>query len=204
MNMKRLLNDYKLSQLTLLVWLASAVAVTFLLLKIDSIVHGQLYSFQLQFSHAWADPYWETLHLIYAFIAIPAALSIAALSLSLYRRNKLHSATQTSTAGPSQATLTAQADRKPRNAGQEPEPTEATVKKPVEERARENQNAVVISCPNCQKVFSRPLVMLDFTSGKTRLINVCPYCNHKIGNAQEGEEKSLDVQVQSEDEKLKH
>jgi len=31
--------------------------------------------------------------------------------------------------------------------------------------------------------------MLDFSGGKTRLVNVCPYCNYILGTAEE--EKDL-------------
>ena len=41
-------------------------------------------------------------------------------------------------------------------------------------------NELLISCPNCTKVFNRPLVMLDFSSGNARLVNICPYCNHNL------------------------
>lgn len=36
------------------------------------------------------------------------------------------------------------------------------------------------SCPYCGKAFNRPLVMLDFSSGMTRLVNTCPYCMHVL------------------------
>ena len=51
-----------------------------------------------------------------------------------------------------------------------------------EVEAKEN-NGLLISCPSCKKVFNRPLVMLDFSSGKTRLVNICPYCSHTLGEA---------------------
>ena len=41
------------------------------------------------------------------------------------------------------------------------------------------------------KAFSKPLVMLDFSGGKTRLENVCPYCNHVLG--------SVEIEVGKED-----
>jgi hypothetical protein len=28
--------------------------------------------------------------------------------------------------------------------------------------------------------------MLDFAGGKTRLVNVCPYCSHVLGSAGDG------------------
>jgi uncharacterized Zn-finger protein len=64
---------------------------------------------------------------------------------------------------------------------QETLPAAPTVEKP---EVRED-NVLVISCPSCGKVFSRPLIMLDFSGGKTRLVNICPYCNHKLGEVPE-------------------
>jgi len=46
-------------------------------------------------------------------------------------------------------------------------------------------NSMIISCPKCKKVFSRPLVMLDFGGGKAKLVNVCPYCNQTLGTTDE-------------------
>jgi uncharacterized Zn-finger protein len=49
-----------------------------------------------------------------------------------------------------------------------------------EKKTKEPDSNMVISCPKCNKVFTRPLVMLDFAGGKTKLVNVCPYCNHLL------------------------
>jgi len=40
-----------------------------------------------------------------------------------------------------------------------------------------------VSCSGCKKVFIKPLVMLVLSSGKTRLVNVCPYCNRVLRTA---------------------
>jgi uncharacterized Zn-finger protein len=65
-------------------------------------------------------------------------------------------------------------------------------------------NSMVISCPSCKKVFGRPLVMLNFEGGKTRLVNVCPYCNHVLGNAENEQTPKSDFQIADEDKKLTH
>ncbi len=41
------------------------------------------------------------------------------------------------------------------------------------------------TCPSCKKAFTQPLVMLDFEGGKSKLVNVCPYCNQVLGDAEE-------------------
>jgi hypothetical protein len=48
----------------------------------------------------------------------------------------------------------------------------------VEQPTSKQETGLAISCPNCTRVFSRPLLVLDFSSGKAQLINVCPYCRH--------------------------
>jgi len=40
------------------------------------------------------------------------------------------------------------------------------------------------TCPSCRKAFTQPLVMLDFEGGKSKLVNVCPYCNQVLGDAE--------------------
>lgn len=56
-------------------------------------------------------------------------------------------------------------------------------------------NHLLASCPKCKRVFGKPLVMLDFGGGKTRLVNVCPYCSHVLGSAGDGVEVGvLDLQ----------
>jgi len=40
------------------------------------------------------------------------------------------------------------------------------------------------TCPSCKKAFTQPLVMLDFEGGKSKLVNVCPYCNQVLGDAE--------------------
>jgi len=63
------------------------------------------------------------------------------------------------------------------------------------------ENHMLISCPSCKKVFGKPLVMLDFSSGTSRLVNVCPYCNAVLGSA---DEKSLETVNVGLDEKVVH
>jgi hypothetical protein len=43
--------------------------------------------------------------------------------------------------------------------------------------AQARETCMFISCPNCKKVFSEPLSMLEFSTGKANLVHVCPYCS---------------------------
>jgi uncharacterized protein with PIN domain len=61
---------------------------------------------------------------------------------------------------------------------------------------------MIISCPNCKKMFSKPLVMLDFSNKKTQLVNVCPYCNAVLGKASDEVDKdNIDVGILDSNEK---
>jgi len=61
-------------KLLLILWIMSGVFVMFLLGQIDSIVHGDLYNFGLQFNTDWAGPYWAYVNQIYLFLILPMAL----------------------------------------------------------------------------------------------------------------------------------
>jgi hypothetical protein len=52
--------------------------------------------------------------------------------------------------------------------------------------------------------FSRPLVMLDFASGKPKLVNVCPYCNHLLSSTENEKGANGNIHVTNVDEKLTH
>jgi uncharacterized Zn-finger protein len=71
-------------------------------------------------------------------------------------------------------------------------------------RTVEKNSVRGITCPYCKKVFSRALVMLDFSGGKNRLVSVCPYCNKVLGI--NGKEKSTNdnVSVAPSGEKITH
>jgi hypothetical protein len=185
------------------VWIINGVLVSFLLTRIDSIVNGQLYGYGLQFSREWAEPYWTSLNLIYVFMGVPIALSSIVLALALRMRKqrlgylirrktkpemevfvKVPETKVEGEAEKEQAMARQENDfvtEEPRIEQKQQEilPAEAA----VEKHEPTTDNSLVISCPSCGKVFSRPLIMLDFSGGKTRLVNICPFCNHVLGEA---------------------
>lgn len=153
-------------RVVLILWLVSALFAVYLLLRVDWIVHNQLYDFGLQFSHDWALGYWAVVRGIFVFLAVPIVLSIAYFGLEFWRFAR----------------------------GREV----AVRRKPVPFASKRveatQQNHVLINCPKCKRVFTKPLVMLDFSGGETSLVNVCPYCNHVLGSAEECEsEKDVGV-----------
>lgn len=48
--------------------------------------------------------------------------------------------------------------------------------------SKDELDSKIISCPKCNKIFSKPLIMLDFGGGKTILVNHCPYCSYVLSS----------------------
>lgn len=152
------------------VGLTLAVAAVVLLYQIDLIVHGLLYEYGLQFNYEWAVPYWTlerlALGLLGAVAGINAFLIIHKVLVRPHPRR------------PKAAQL------RPKPTSLRPKPVLKTQRKEVEkEKVREERDdgvevvAIPMVCNKCGKVFTQPLCMFDFSSGKPRLVNVCPYCN---------------------------
>lgn len=173
--MKDLLEASWFMKVILVLWLVSGVFVLFLLGRIDHIIHNDLYGFGLQFSFVWADPYWAVLRLTYICVAVPSVLSAAALGLDFM--GKIHRVKRVS----------------------------GGVGKPAAGKVQSLKgNHMLISCPSCKRTFGKPLVVLDFSSGKGRLVNVCPYCNAKLGDGGKREvERDVEVGVFGMDERVK-
>jgi uncharacterized Zn-finger protein len=182
MGLKRVLAGSWFRRAVLVVWIISGVSIFVLLKDIELIVHGQLYYYGLGFSPDWADPYRFYTWLIYVCLGLPMALSGFTLVLSFIKETdkvqEKHIAVE-------------------QKVKHQPDARE-------DQKARETNNSMVISCPNCQKVFSRPLVMLDFASGKTKLVNVCPYCNHLLSSTENEKDVNSNFHVKNVDEKLTH
>ena len=176
MTWKSLFDGYWFVRVVLALWLVSGVFVLFLLGRIDWVVHDQLYDFGLQFSFVWATPYWSFLRLVYVCLAFPSVLSGVVLVFSFMKRGGGRRVVRREESKPSGAV------------------------QPLRE------NHMVVSCPGCKKVFSKPLVMLDFGGGKTRLVNVCPYCNHVLGSAEEekGEDSDIGVLDLDREKEIRH
>lgn len=174
MGFRGLLGNDTFPRIVLVLWIVSAAFIVFLLGQIDGVVHGELYSFGLQYSSAWAGKYWALVRLMYVCMAVPAALTMVALGTGLLARR-----------------------------GGAVRPAAKIEVKPVNGKVENSKgNSMVISCPSCKRVFGKPLVMLDFSSGKTRLVNVCPYCNHVLGGADEKD--TSDIQIVDLNKKTVH
>ena len=161
MNLKSFLQGPWFQRIVLLVWLVSSALVMFSQKTIDAIVNKTLYSYGLQFSNKWAIPYWTYARLLYATQFVCITLTAVALGSGFLKKG-----------------------------GQEKSALKPEQKIDKKAAAREDANGrnILISCPSCKRVFSKPLVMLDFPGGKAKLVNVCPYCNTVLGNVDQQDE----------------
>ena len=142
-------------KLALVIWLVSSVFVVFLLGQIDGIVHSRLYDFGLSFSYDWAVPYWTSLRLIYVCLAFPAFLTVGIFVFGFwsYLRGGRVVVSRVEKGAVEQAKVSGGVAR----------------------------GSMLFACSKCGKRFSRPILMLDFSGGKTRLVNVCPFCGARLG-----------------------
>ena len=175
----------------LAIWVASAVLVMFVLTRFDMLVHGQLYNFGLQFDHAWADSYYLYAQLIYVGLGVPMTLSVFFIALSFTRRID-------------KAPEVAPKQKLKPQLQPQPQPIIRQEQKAKVKEAKKSNSGTGVSCPSCKKVFSRPLLMLNFEDGKTRMVNACPYCNYVLGNAEKEQMPKSNFQIADEDKKLTH
>jgi uncharacterized Zn-finger protein len=171
------------------IWFIGAVIILVVFKNMELIVHGQLYYYGLVFSPEWADSYRVFTWLIYSFLGLQMALSGVALISTFVKAEE----------APESKSVVQQSVKQPHvvKAGSRPVVRETP-------KTVENTNVRGITCPYCKKVFSRALVMLDFSGGKNRLVSVCPYCNKVLGI--NGKEKSTNdnVSVVPPGEKITH
>jgi uncharacterized Zn-finger protein len=186
MSSNRLFNNPRFNRVVialLLVWIVNAAIGIYVLTRFDTLVHSQLYNYGLDFDHAWADTYYFYMQLMYIALIVPIALSVLSIAGGFKRQTN-----------------------KTREPATKLEPRLAQPQPPVhqEPKAKVKENNSGTCCPSCKKVFSRPLVMLNFENGKNRLVNVCPYCNHVLENTENKQTSNSDFQIADSDKKLKH
>ena len=167
MDFKKLLYSKSLLIALLVSWIVSSVLMIFMLSNLNMIVHGTLYEYGLQFSTLWAEPYWRYLDLIFLCLGLASAFGFCAIALGFYNSRKAMVA----------SSVVSENIQVPKTS----KLGLTNGKKQVSEvKSKNSKGKTVVSCSNCNKPVSRPLVMLNFEGGKTRLVNVCPYCNHKL------------------------
>ena len=189
-----MLSGKRFTRLVLISWIICAVSILVVFKNMELIVHGQLYYYGLVFSPDWADAYRIFTWLIFLCLGLPMALSGVALVSSFFKVEEV----------PKRENVVPQRIGPPRGVVKVESPQ---IVKEVPRRV-ENSNSVSngsgIPCPNCKKVFSRALVMLDFRGGKNRMVSVCPYCNYTLGYRSEEKAVNEGFYVATPDKEITH
>lgn len=206
MNLRAMLTGKWFTRVVLVSWMVCAVAIYFVFKNMEYIVHGQLYNFGLVLSPEWADGYRVLTWMIFVCLGLPTALSGIALVSSFIKVEEPKNMVPQMAKPPLGVAKVGHTMPQKVHPVQPARPTQQTrqVQAPVKETVSrfENGNCVGISCPECKKVFSRALVMLDFRSGTNRMVSVCPYCNHVLGYTTEEKDKNDGFYVATPDEKV--
>lgn len=176
--------DTKLLLLVNVIGIAFAISAIAVLYQVDMVVHGTLYNYGLLFSYEWAIPYWMFERAVIGLLVASAgvnAFSMAYIVLAKKTKEQRPRSVQPKLSVPK--TVRIAGKEKPR------EEKRTEMLKPTEVTDDGVEIAALpMVCNKCGKVFTQPLCMFDFKSGKPRLVNVCPYCNTVLavsGNAKE-------------------
>jgi hypothetical protein len=210
MDLKRMLRGSWFIRLVLASWMVCAVSVIVLFKNMELIVHGELYYYGLIFNPAWADPYRLLTWLVYCFLGIPLVLSGIALVSSFFNveEAKKKDIPVLQRVGPPWGIIKRDSLRVIKDV---PGRVESVKELPgkvefAKETPKLSQSVKTVdngtSCPHCNKIFGRALVMLDFRGGKNRLVSVCPYCNYVLGCNGKDTGLTEDVVSPMQDEKI--
>ena len=153
-----------LYQGVLITWIISAVVMLFSLNSIDTIVNSELYDYGLQLSANWLLPYWTYIRLNYALLALPMILSLFVLLLGFRRKKEKVAVNET---------------KQPKSRIQPVISRDNKVTEVNSLATKDNSNRLMF-CSACGRKFSKALTLLNFDNGKSMIITVCPYCNHKL------------------------
>ncbi len=160
----------------------------FLFTFTNSIVNKDLYRYGLQFSSAWYGKYVTNFDWFISILGTTVALEgvLMAYLLSdlffaptLVKKEDSPEAVADEPAGLAKEEAIGSNDVLP--GGRPEQEVKPLVTDSDEEQEVEGGKAILMSCPNCKKIFRSPLIALDFSSGKPRMVNVCPYCKHVLG-----------------------
>jgi hypothetical protein len=150
--------------------MAIAIGIIVLLLQLDSVVNVSLYQYGLVFDYEWATPYWT-----FARVALGLLGTLVGVNGFLALLNVM----EIRSSPPIGQTVLAKPVKTTPKAVHVVEQDEHIEKAQAPEKEDDGVEVVALPmvCNKCGKVFTQPLCMFDFKSGKPRLVNVCPYCN---------------------------
>jgi len=190
--------------------LGATASAAYVLNLLDQIVHGQLYNHGLQFSLAWANPYWNLLRIIQILLGVVAVST--AVNVIFTVRKYVSTKKPTVRMAPSQKpTMTVPSRTRTISSPTRPVPprihtVERTLTTPTAPSTTPTPHVPslaasppmskptpeptpapfsseipgLIRCSNCGKAFTQPLRMLDFQGDRPRIVSICPFCNEII------------------------
>lgn len=173
-----------------IVALTALASTAYTLTLLDQIVQGTLYSYGLQFSYNWANPYWTLLRVTWALLAV-CATAVTVNTILIIRSGSTQKRLDVKTE-PSQKTMkntpstthirerisaTPTASLPQPSLRQTPRtPTPIIVPTPRESL----EIPGLFRCTHCGRTFTQPLRMLDFQRDPPKIVNVCPFCNETM------------------------
>jgi hypothetical protein len=180
----------------------SAGLAVYFLFSLDSIVHGTLYDYGLQFSYEWAVPYWNALRMVQLLIGSTVALSVFSflvvykMQVQVKPKRPRVIETTIKAEAPVKVEPKAEAKIEPRAEHKVEQTFERKIVSPPplvretkpeppqpEPVSVEEKTGGLFRCNHCNRVFAQPLRMLDFHENQPRIISICPFCNEVIQTA---------------------
>ena len=165
-----------------------AVGAVVALLQVDMVVHRTLYDYGLVFDYEWPMTYWMFERLAISLFIGVAGINAFSLVYTFFAEKDLMKAPKQLQLRPKPETM----KREPKSVEPDKAFPKQEQRQPLMKTTADDDGVEVVAlpmvCNKCSKVFTQPLCMFDFKSGKPRLVNVCPYCNAVLavsGNAKE-------------------
>jgi len=211
---------------------ASTTAAAYALSLLDTIIHSTLYSYGLQFSYEWANPYWTLIRIIQVLLSIVAVTTIIGTLFSVRtllrhaveRRPKLKAPLASKTT--EKASIMARTTERTPIAHNPPsqhmpsttaplplQTTQPLISKPTSAPTPITASPPshpatdlpgVFKCGHCGKNFTQPLRMLDFNSERPRIVNICPFCNEIANTSSQTEEEEQKQNAKSPSSRKNH
>lgn len=192
MDSNRFISTQLLTTVLLIVIIAASGAVMYAVNEIDKVVNDQLYDYGLQFNNSWGDPYHGFTFIVYIGLGAIIIVSLVILLLGYIKPKKqaetTYKPTQPVIQTPVYTAPKAQETPAPVPTVSRTKSTAATEEKKPKSGKKQNETPntnISGVCPGCKKTYTQSLVMLDFEDGKSKLVNVCPYCNHVLGDTEQ-------------------
>ena len=174
-----------------IVALTALISTAYTLILLDQLVNDTLYSYGLQFSYTWANPYWTLLRVTWTLLAVSAtAITINTIIIirsgPKEKQQKVETAPIRKIVRDTRPIIQAKektgpisiAPGLPSPPRPTPKPMPTTTPAPPSHTGPDAP--ALFKCAHCGKTFTQPLRMLNFHVDPPRIVNVCPFCNETM------------------------